>query len=935
MVLRQMYNPFEETVTFELERQEESWLAVGFGTQMVGTTAVVGLPDDTADPVQKLFLGGKNLSAIQPRDSRDLENTSLEQNGGRTILRFTQPLPADQANGLVDLVVAAGSGNAFGYHDYRFSIAVELDACLVVDNQVATPAPVASAPTPLAVEGPAPAPATLAPTPLAPAPSTPAAPTQAVPLALDCSFQGETNLPSDMKLRQIYNPLDKTISFEVEREKQSWLAVGFGTQMIGTTAIVGLPNDVNEPIQKIFLGGKDPAAFKKLNTFDLQNASLEQDTTRTVLRFTQPFDEGESVDQLSLVVAAGFNNEFGYHEDRFAITVDMDVCLQGAAAIGPFQDPTPAPTALDCGFRSETELPSNIVLRQITNPREGTVTIEVTREKQSWLAVGFGDQMVGTTAIVGLPNDGEVQKIFLGGKDPAAFEQRDTSALIDATIEQTETQTILRFTQPLEQDGVAVAATGPQDIVVAAGSGNDFGYHEVRFAITVDMEACAVFKNGTVNAIADAPAAAPSEPVSPAPTFDPDQELDCTLFSQLELDAGVSIKEVVNPIEQTVTIEMTYESSQGAWLGISLSSNGFMVGNRAVIGLPEEPVGPNNPALYELNGKAASAVTRLPDDQQVLTSTNLVQDGSRTVMTFTQPLSAEGQRAISATAENQAIFAVGRGNSFSDGLHASFGSFTLSLTQCLKPGEEGSITVGVADVGNNEKPNKELWILHGILMAIGWGLFVPLAIGASLTRNLFPKEGGLWFKIHRGLNSFAMICILIGFLLAFILIQDATAPGADARHFRDEQHKKLGLVIVIFALLQALSGFLRPHAPHAPAKDNSQNDSATDNGDVAAYASEFVDDVAERHTQQAPETAAPVEEVKKTLARRVFEYQHRILGTIVLLASWRNIQSGLELFADRFLDAKDGSNIYWALQFILMTGILGATAYAKTRKQNN
>jgi hypothetical protein len=305
---------------------------------------------------------------------------------------------------------------------------------------------------------------------------------------------------------------------------------------------------------------------------------------------------------------------------------------------------------------------------------ENTVTIELSTPKQAWLAMGFGTQMIGSTAVVGYPDTGAVGKLFLGGKNRNLLQAVDSSSLEGASIEQTADGTILRFTKPLVEEGeTAVLGEGSQAIIVAAGFTNTFGIHEDYSPLAVDMDACLVIGgDGGDFEPTDAPTASPV-------AFDAD-ELDCTLRRQLQLTSGVFLKEVTNPIDKTVTVEMTYESDD-AWLGVALSSSGFMVGNIAVIGLPDEPAGPDNPAKYFLGGKSVSAVDRLPADQQTLTNTNLVQNATHTVVTFTKPLEEEGEREISATETNAAIFATGRGNSLSDGIYANFGTHQVSRTR--------------------------------------------------------------------------------------------------------------------------------------------------------------------------------------------------------------------------------------------------------------
>jgi hypothetical protein len=69
------------------------------------------------------------------------------------------------------------------------------------------------------------------------------------------------------------------------------------------------------------------------------------------------------------------------------------------------------------------------------------------------------------------------------------------------------------------------------------------------------------------------------------------QEIDCPLQSEISLlhNGGLTMSHVMNPVNETLTVELVYEGA--GWLGFGFSTNGRMVGSYAVIGLPDEPLG--------------------------------------------------------------------------------------------------------------------------------------------------------------------------------------------------------------------------------------------------------------------------------------------------------------------------------------------------------
>lgn len=178
--------------------------------------------------------------------------------------------------------------------------------------------------------------------------------------------------------------------------------------------------------------------------------------------------------------------------------------------------------------------------------------------------------------------------------------------------------------------------------------------------------------------------------------------------------------------------------------------------------------------------------------------------------------------------------------------------------------------------------------VHGILMAIAWGVLCPIAIGASLLRSLFPP--GMFFQIHRALNSLVVLFTIIGFGLA---VKATNIEGLD--HFSGVTHRRVGLIIFLFAVVQAGNGAVRPHAPH-----NS------DDGTVE----------------------------EKTQVRFVWEIGHRVLGLVTLFMAWSNCNTGLEQYFLKFDSGSDDENtlraVFWAfaagLSGVIVIGYAGITA---------
>jgi len=91
------------------------------------------------------------------------------------------------------------------------------------------------------------------------------------------------------------------------------------------------------------------------------------------------------------------------------------------------------------------------------------------------------------------------------------------------------------------------------------------------------------------------------------------------------------------------------------------------------------------------------------------------------------------------------------------------------------------------------------WPIHGILMFLSWGAFIPLA--SLLARN-FKWIGHSWFEIHRLLQTIAIMMMISAFALAVVMVnRDSEA------HFHGK-HQIIGLVLFLIGCLQPFIGQL-------------------------------------------------------------------------------------------------------------------------------
>ena len=137
-------NPNKGTFSAEMVYQGEAWLGFAHSESgsMMGSMAVLGLPEaPAAYQVQKYRLGSPDMdqpSSIPqalPALQQTLLDTSLIQDGGTTILRFTKLLsePDEQTiqpNWQNTFLFAHGTSNTLGYHETRGVLVLDLRPCV-------------------------------------------------------------------------------------------------------------------------------------------------------------------------------------------------------------------------------------------------------------------------------------------------------------------------------------------------------------------------------------------------------------------------------------------------------------------------------------------------------------------------------------------------------------------------------------------------------------------------------------------------------------------------------------------------------------------------------------------------------------------------------------------------------------------------------------
>jgi hypothetical protein len=433
----------------------------------------------------------------------------------------------------------------------------------------------------------------------------------------------------------------------------------------------------------------------------------------------------------------------------------------------------------------------------------------------------------------------------------------------------------------------------------------------------------------------------------------------CPLADPITLDSDglVTLEQVANKAEGTFTMRLTYSGGQ-SWVGIGINREGSsnMEPTAAVIGRILD--GAPDVSKYDLISSSKDGSGVIPMDLQNLKDVKFEQTDTTSVLTFTQQLSDE---TVTVTDDSVWIYAVGLPDNQWAGKHLIHGAFYLrgmdelctevatgptsapaptdgTDTQDSNPsGSTSSEQSGIVQVASTEDETRPLWVAHGVLMALAWGVCAPLAIGAVLLRNVsFLSNKGYWFKIHFYLNICNVLFTAAGFALAVVAIQK---QGDE--HFKGERHTKAGLAIFVVALFQFALAFLRPDPPKAPTQNikSIDNPADTDSNNSTPYNStpfstpqasgiahavnvlppSFIcdrgesDEIELGRNSDAAADGSEQDVPTKSGIRLAWEISHRFTGIALIGLAWYNCTSGIQLQVESYGEQDDQMAAFWGV----------------------
>jgi hypothetical protein len=261
---------------------------------------------------------------------------------------------------------------------------------------------------------------------------------------------------------------------------------------------------------------------------------------------------------------------------------------------------------------------------------------------------------------------------------------------------------------------------------------------------------------------------------SVAPRASVDAALDASYRFKAVLSTSPEVAVWWNTTEDALV--MTVRAATAGYVAVGFSDSGGMVNSNAVIGFVA-----NNVATvteYALTARSDSGVAPVPVSE--LRNVSGSEQGGVTTIAFTRPLSSNG-RTISLAGEQRIVWAVGNGDVVNRHVERGRASCNLLTGACT-----GS--------------TNQLREAHGWLMALSMGVLLPLGV---LFPRFLKQRDPLWFNLHRGVQTLALVLAWIGFFVIVGYMADV-----NGEHLANN-HARFGLAILLLATLQFVGGVLR------------------------------------------------------------------------------------------------------------------------------
>ena len=437
---------------------------------------------------------------------------------------------------------------------------------------------------------------------------------------------------------------------------------------------------------------------------------------------------------------------------------------------------------------------------------ESKVTINITHTDYSntWFGIVFNGEMSGDALVFTTGKGSEAQRpsglyaYGLSAKSLSGVQYQSSKNWNEISTQEEGSTMMVSYQQEMSKTVISNSAASIT-FRVAWGQSSDglelnyhgFGQGTRSPVITVD------FANevtpGPPSPITTLTTSSPStsSPTSKAPSREVSSG-DCKDSGELSathtLDS-LQIKFDIDCESKMVQIDITYTEYSDNWFGVVFSD--IMFGEALIFttGKASETQREAGLYSYKTTSKAFDGSGVVYQESKNWKEHLTEQKGSELRVTYQQDLS-DSDFSLDTNSVT---------------LRAAWGH-TLTLEYHKKRSQEIITLNLLSGSSSSEKEDLTKEQVHGAFMWVAWGVLAPIGIGMSAFRWLLPESFG-WFVLHRSIQITVVVMTFTGFIIALTFTAEK-----NNEHFHNH-HMRLGLVVVIFTLLQPLNALIRPHRP--------------------------------------------------------------------------------------------------------------------------
>ncbi|KNC78564.1 hypothetical protein SARC_09011 [Sphaeroforma arctica JP610] len=283
-----------------------------------------------------------------------------------------------------------------------------------------------------------------------------------------------------------YTLLNDTLQAKttIVNQECGWIGTGFGPGgMVGSSAVIG-QNSANGTVEEYLLTTKSAAGVSPSLVNSVTNGVFTPGVNST-LRFEIPVDFWEGgllPDEDNFLIWAWGTSDFvSYHDKRAVETVFLNQTIVVVDNTTDVNDTDSTVTEDTVMYANNYTFTSAPIILEYNFTADSFIARATLPGQVGWFGIGFGEEMVGSSAVIGqMSTDAEVQEFLLDGKNSAGVQPIAVSGVTNGSFSTDLDATVMEFTIPLQFGRANITANATNAMIWALGTSEFVSYHQAR-----------------------------------------------------------------------------------------------------------------------------------------------------------------------------------------------------------------------------------------------------------------------------------------------------------------------------------------------------------------------------------------------------------------------------------------------------------------------